>query len=259
MSSSAGPLDGLTIAVTRPRAQAAELARGIELAGGRVRALPLLTIDPVPLTPALQAQLARLAGVDWLVFVSPNAVRFGLELMAAAGVALSPQVRLAAVGQGSTRALHAQGWHDVRVPAERQDSEGLLALPELAAVRGQRIVILRGDGGRALLGDTLAARGAEVEYLTCYLRGTPPLDVPALLADPPDVLTVTSSEALDHLWQQLGDEGQTALAAMPLLLPHPRIAERARQQGWHQVLTCAGGDDGLLAGLIAWAKTRNHA
>jgi uroporphyrinogen-III synthase len=55
------------------------------------------------------------------------------------------------------------------------DSESVLALPafQAPAVAGRRVLILRGDGGRDLLGDTLRARGAEVEYLTCYHRNGP--------------------------------------------------------------------------------------
>ena len=45
-------------------------------------------------------------------------------------------------------------------PTERFDSESLLELPELAAdrVKGKRVAIFRGDGGRELLAENVARR-----------------------------------------------------------------------------------------------------
>jgi uroporphyrinogen-III synthase len=117
-------------------------------------------------------------------------------------------------------------------------------------------MILRGDGGREMLGDTLGARGAKVEYVTCYLRSKPEFDAGALLGAAPDVITVTSSEALGYLWTLLEGQGRADLAAVPILVPHERIAAAARQQGWQQVVVTDTGDDGLLSGLIAWAHTK---
>jgi uroporphyrinogen-III synthase len=169
---------------------------------------------------------------------------------------LPASLKVATVGQGSAKALHDMGVTDVIAPTETFDSESLLALKELQNVAGKRAMILRGDGGREMLGDTLRARGALVEYVTCYLRSKPDFDAGALLAASPDAITVTSSEALGFLSEMLGDAGRTRLAAVPLFVPHPRIAAAARQQGWQQIVVTESGDDGLLSGLIAWAHTK---
>jgi uroporphyrinogen-III synthase len=123
-------------------------------------------------------------------------------------------------------------------------------------VSGWRVAILRGDGGRELLGDTLKARGATVEYITCYRRSKPRFDAASLLAAAPDAITVTSSEALGHLWEMLEQPARTRLAATPLFVPHARIAELARQQGWHHVVVAESGDDGMMAALVAWANSQ---
>lgn len=245
-------LAGLKIAVTRPRDQAAPLAQRIAQAGGTPLLFPLLDIAPVANDAPLREQLSRLAQFDLAIFISPNAVQYGFAAIRPAD--LPPQLRIATVGQGSAKALRELGITDILAPTERFDSEGLLTLPELQDVAGWNVLIFRGDGGRELLGDTLKARGATVEYAACYRRSKPQQDIAALLSADPDAISVTSSEALEHLRQMLENCGSEAWRDLPLFVPHPRIADLARQQGWGRVETTASGDDGLLSGLIAWAQ-----
>ena len=248
------PLTGLNIVVTRPREQAADLVRRIEHLGGKPLLFPLLEIMAVRDDQALREQISRLEQADLAIFISPNAVRYGMAAIRASG-ALPASLKIATIGQGSAKALHELGVAHVIVPAGRFDSEGLLALSELQNVAGMRVMIFRGDGGRELLGETLKARGAKVEYVTCYLRSKSDLDVGALRTSMPDALTVTSSEALCHLRETLDEAQCEVLRAIPLFLPHERIAEAARQQGWQHVVVTGSGDDGLMSGLIAWAQT----
>jgi uroporphyrinogen-III synthase len=243
-------LAGLRIVVTRPRDQAGPLSRQIEAHGGTALTFPLLDIAPVPQSAALQLQLERAVRADLLIFISPNAVNYGLALLKMP----LPSCRIAAVGQGSARILREHGITEMLVPSDRFDSEGMLALPALQQVAGWKITIFRGDSGRELLGDTLRERGAEVEYLGCYLRSPVALDTLALQAAQPDALTVSSSEAVDHMSDALADF--PALRALPVFAPHLRIAARARERGCEQVIETATGDDGLLRGLVAWAALR---
>ncbi|MBI4937587.1 MAG: uroporphyrinogen-III synthase [Nitrosomonadales bacterium] len=247
------PLAGLNIVVTRPREQAEQLAQSIEQAGGRITLFPLLEISPIADPQPLRALLARLGKFDLAIFISPNAVRYGMAAIHAAG-GLPPSLKIATVGQGSAKALRDLGVSSIIAPQGRSDSEALLALPELQNVNGWRVVIFRGDGGRELLGDTLKARGASLEYAACYQRAKPQQDAGALLAADLQAITVTSSEALGYLWDMLDGAAKQRIASVPLFVPHPRIAEAAQRLGWREVVPTAGGDDGLLAGLIAWAS-----
>lgn len=251
-------LAGLKIAVTRPRDQAAPLVQRITETGGIPLLFPLLDIAPVADDTQLREQLSRLAQFDLAIFISPNAAQYGIAAIHSTGLELPSRLKIAAVGQGSARALRELGIADIIVPTERFDSEGLLALPELQDVAGWNVLIFRGDGGRELLGDTLRARGATVEYAGCYRRSKPQQDIATLLSDAPDAITVTSSEALNYLVQMLKDCGSESWRDTPLFVPHPRIAALAGQQGWRQVVTTASGDDGLLSGLIAWAETKTE-
>lgn len=239
----------MNIVVTRPRDQADGLAASLRMLGANPVMLPLLEIAPAPDQQALQAFAQRAAYYQLLIFISPNAVSYGMAALRR----IPDGVRVAAVGQGTAKALRNHQVEQVIVPSERFDSEGLLALPGLQQVDGWHIAILRGDGGRELLGDTLRARGAQVEYVTCYQRRKPELDGRSWLAARPDGILVTSSEALAHLVQGLGEVALTLMRTATLFAAHPRIAGLAQSQGWLKVVTIAAGDDGMCAGLIAWA------
>jgi uroporphyrinogen-III synthase len=247
------PLAGLNIVVTRPREQAAQLAEGIKKMGGGCIQFPLLEITALADNQPLRDLAARLREYQLAIFISPNAVRYGMEAMQHAG-GLPATLQIATVGLSSARALQEFGVSKVIAPKQRFDSESLLALPELQQVNGMHVLIFRGDSGRELLGDTLKLRGARVEYISCYRRSKPQLDIAALLAAKPDALCISSSEALNNLAEMLAPAGKARLAALPLFVSHERIAAAAHKLGWQQIITVAAGDEALLSGLARWAK-----
>ena len=251
------PLAGKTIVVTRPRAQAADLARAIAEQGGVPLIFPLLEIeaaaDPAPLGQAAEC----LGDYALAVFISPNAVAYSLPVLLA-GREWPAGLVPAAVGQGTVKALAARGVAGCIAPTERFDSEALLALPELQAdrVSGRRVAIFRGDGGRELLADTLRQRGATVDCIPCYRRLAPAEGAGPLLAAwraaALDAITVSSSEGLRYLVDMLDAPGRASLAATPLFVPHARIAENARQLGLARVILTPPADAGIIAGLCAY-------
>lgn len=248
-------LAGRTVLVTRPLQQAAALTQAIRAAGGTSIEFPALMVEAVPLA-MLRASLEQLAAADIVIFISPNAAQFGLAAIRRTGQTF-PATRIFAVGPGTTRALQAAGVAEIITP-QGQDSEALLALPQLQDVAGKRVVIVRGVGGRALLADTLRARGAEVDFLECYQRRRPQADAAPLLArwqaGGVDAVTITSAETLHNLAALLGEAGAPLLASTPLFAPHEKIAEAARHFGIAHVIATPGGDAGLVDGLINWFR-----
>ena len=238
--------------VTRPAGQATHLAEALVDLGAQPVLFPVLAIEAIPdPTPILDAAI-RLDQYDWAMFVSPNAVDHALAVILAER-SWPAGVRVATIGHSSEAALARHGLGNVIAPTERFDSEALLALPEFANVQGQRVVIFRGDAGRDLFGDTLKARGATVDYVTCYRRTRPALDPAPLLKlwseGRLDAMTVTSSEGLRNLCDMVGKLGQGWLKRTPTFVPHARIAEQARALGLHNVVLTGPADAGLLAGL----------
>ncbi|MBC7803500.1 MAG: uroporphyrinogen-III synthase, partial [Candidatus Parcubacteria bacterium] len=169
------PLASKRILVTRPAGQADGLSARIREAGGEALEVPTLEIGALDDLGLFHAVADRLESFDWAIFVSRNAVRRGLALLAErrAGRPWPARLRVAAIGSGSSEELTSHGMADVIAPAGRADSEALLALPEFDDIAGRRIAIFRGEGGRRLLGDALAARGATVEHAPCYRRSAP--------------------------------------------------------------------------------------
>jgi uroporphyrinogen-III synthase len=246
-------LAGLGVLVTRPAGQAAGLQARVRELGGVPVLFPTLAILPCADPDTLARRLADLASYDLAIFISPTAVQHGL-----AQVPVWPPTLVAAgVGQGTAAALRSAGIVEVLAPAAGgADSEHLLALPQLAAMGGQRVIIFRGEGGRELLAVTLAARGAQVDYAECYRRGLPELD-PAPVCHTwrhggIHAVTVLSSEGLDNLFTLLGADHAELIRATPLFAPHPRIAAHARDLGVAAAIATAPGEAGLVGGLVEY-------
>ena len=249
-------LQGKTIVVTRPLAQSAKLAGLIHLQGGRPVVFPLLDIGPADDPKPLQSAIAGLDDYALAVFISPNAVDYSLPAILSAR-AWPTGLQAAAIGQSSVVRLADYGISNAIAPCERFDSEALLDLPALQPerVRGKRVAIFRGNGGREYLADTLRERGASVDYVTCYHRSAP--DDAALLqslwqAGDLDALTVSSSEGLRNLVRLLDDGGRERLRSTPVFVPHQRIAEVAAEYGLLRVVSTGAADAGIIAGLCAY-------
>jgi uroporphyrinogen-III synthase len=236
-------LTGKGIVVTRPASLAQGLASLIEADGGRAFLFPAIEIEPL-------AALMPPGKLDLAVFISPTAVREGLKQLKA----LPP--RVVALSRGTRRELERHGVTGA-IAADGADSEALLAAPELQQVAGQRIAIVRGKGGRSVLGDGLRERGALVEYVECYRRVRPRSD-PAPLhaawrAGQVHAVTVSSAQGLANLFDMLDGE---LLRGLPLFVPHARVADEARRRGAREALAAGPGDDEMFARLVAYFQAR---
>jgi len=240
-------LAGVHIAVTRPAEQATKLTAAIIGAGGAVISFPLLDIKGLEDLSAFHAAVTPLSQFDWAVFISTNAVQHGMPLLQQAGI--SPSLKFAAIGPTTAASLQSYGVAEVLTPSERFDSEALLALPELQYMQGQRVLIVRGIGGRELLADTLKQRGAEVVFGECYRRVNPQSSAQRLqqayAQGQLHGIVVTSTEALRFLLTLGGNADW--LKSTPLFVNHARIAEQARASGLTAFSADQSGDVAMLS------------
>ncbi len=192
------PLTGITVAVTRARAQASALAASLGELGARVLETPAIRIVP------LEVDLPRLADYDLICLTSPNGVRIlfarmardGLDARALAGA------RIAAIGPGTARALSEHGVIADIVP-ERFVAEGLVDALDEVPVR--RALIARAAEAREVLPGALRDRGAEVDVLALYETVAETLDEAAREAvATADYITFTSSSTVAYFLEALG-------------------------------------------------------
>ena len=234
--------DALRVLVTRPAGQAQALCELIEASGAHAIHLPAIEILPANDATAVTAAADMLEQYDLAVFISTNAVNTGLAAILRrrswpAGVAV------ATVGPASQRAVEAMGLDVDLVPEHDYSSEGLLVLDALQDMRGKRVVIFRGNGGRDTLHDTLRSRGARVDYVEVYRRACPQDggQLQSLLQQGGvDVITATSNETLQNLFDMAGPEGQPLLRKIPLVIAGKRQAELAARLGFTQGAVIAG-------------------
>lgn len=246
-------LAGLSVLVTRPAHQSEGLCELIQAARGRPVRFPALEIRGPTDKHAARAALAGTGRGDILIFVSANAVRYAFPLLPDQ---LALDIDIAAIGSATAQALRESGLDPTLTPA-KMDSEGLLALPQLQAVKGRRVYILRGNGGRELIQETLCERGAEVYPVEVYRRQLPqhPTGVKSLLRSWPQLVqavTATSNAILDNLFTLLGDEGTNLLRGTPLVVVSQRMAEHALGRGCESVhVAASAGDEDLVTTLCA--------
>jgi uroporphyrinogen-III synthase len=246
------------VLVTRPAGQAEGLCEAITAAGGRPVRFPALELREARDPEGLREVFRDLSRFSLAVFVSANAVDYALPWFRAAG-GVPAGMHLAAVGKATARALTGRLAVPDLVPETGFDSEALLGLAELHEVTGKAILILRGEGGRALLGDTLRQRGAEVVYAEVYRRALPEGDASGLLRqwERVQVVTATSQELLENLLRMFGAGGREALMARPVLVISSRLAAFARELGFREVLQAPeASDEGLVVALDRYVRER---
>ena len=252
---------GLPVLICRPGERAAALAAAIEAAGFPVANLEAMTLEALPETPAMRQVWLDFDHFHKVVVVSP----FAAECLYRALDRYWPQLPLGtawyAVGAATAEALHARFGARVHLPpaaAGEDTSEALLELASLRALDGQRVLLIAGEGGRTLLAETLAARGARVTRLALYRRRleSPPAALRERLARGEyRALVVSSGEILEHLarWST------RATLSQPLIVSSRRLATLADDLGFRTPVVAPGATPAALAGAVAAACNQEDA
>ena len=263
------------VILTRPTKQSQEFAEQLRLLGRDAEIFPLFEIemsDAADAIVALDQVLHQLTQFSMVIFVSPNAVDAMMQRASVLQVSLPSTLSLGVMGMGSLAALARYDVTTENTPIiyprniEKTDSESFfeeLALHPIGEqLRGQRVLLIRGESGRDFLAEALRAIGALVQQVSAYRRVIPELTtarqqrLSELLLDAeqlPHTWVVTSSTVLHTMltWaQQLDLENAVVkMQQQRLYVPHVRIAETAKELGFTSITLTASGDEKLLLAL----------
>ena len=234
--------------VTRPQPQAQSLAQAIRTAHGQAWVMPMLAINPLPETSAIKDCLLMLNQFDLVIVTSRPAARLGMVLLHRHWSQLPRHLRWFAVGASTAGELE-QFNIQVQHSATGTDSEALLDV--LGAVHGQRILMIKGAGGRQLLEEQLIDQGARVEKIEVYQRSRPMyelgVNVNAVLkkleSHAINVILCGSGETLTNLGYYLPIPYR---ARYRLLVPSERVAIEALSQGFQKVTNTRGASNDLM-------------
>jgi uroporphyrinogen III methyltransferase / synthase len=232
------PLFGCSVVVTRARAQASGLAARLADLGAEVVEAPAIRIRRIEDVP-----LPDPRGYDLLCVTSPNGVEMLFEhLRDARGLA---DVKVAAIGPGTARALRAHGVEPDVVP-ERAVAEGLVEALRDVPVR--RALIARAAEGRDVLPDALRARGAEVDVVALYETVAEPLtDGAREAAAAADYLLFTSASSVRFYAAAGGSLAGPRLASIG-----PATSAELRAHGAEPAIEAdPHTPDGLIAAIVA--------
>ena len=246
------PLAGRTVAVTRARAQASELARQLAALGARVLQAPAIRVrilDGPPLDPT---------PYDLVCLTSANAVAPLFERLAAGGRDARALAggRVAAIGPGTAAALAERGISADVVPA-RSVAEGLVEA--LEGVPARRVLVARALHARDVLPDALRARGAQVDVLALYETVAEPLSPRALAAArEADYITFTSGSTVRHFMDALGP-GESISEHTRTVSIGPVTSDALREHGLQPDVQAAQPEIGALVEALLADAVRDAA
>jgi uroporphyrinogen-III synthase len=255
--------------LTRPAEQAPTLLNDLHSRGVQALNLPLIQISPVADTSAMQQAWATVADWNWIIFVSPSAVdcffQFAADRHPLDSAAMLSGVRFAGPGAGTLGALLRWGIDAEKcvIPAadaSEWDSEHLWQAMQHVNWAEQRVLMVKGDGGREWLGEQLLQAGAKLTGLQAYEKKVPSWDATqrhqaGIIFQNPEQYTwvFSSSFALRGLpslvesifdgmvsWNQLAPR-------LNVCVTHPKIADTAQILGIHRYQIIRPGVEGVIA------------
>ncbi|WP_075183413.1 uroporphyrinogen-III synthase [Pantoea sp. 1.19] len=246
----------MTILVTRPAPAGDALVSRLHALGRRGWSLPLIEFAPGRELAMLPAHVRELRRGDLIFVLSQQVIGWANHTLQQQGGHWPTDVDYYAIGRTTAMALHSACGQRVTWPHERETSDVLIQLPALQQLSGKRALILRGNGGRELLGETLRVRGADVHFCECYQRCDKTYngyeEARRWRERQVDTLVVTSGEMLHQLFALIppGDRTEWLLRCR-LVVVSERLATRARELGWQTIVVADSADnDALLRALL---------
>jgi uroporphyrinogen III methyltransferase/synthase len=249
------PLFGQRIVLTRPRGEASRAAALLESLGAEVLCAPMVEVRPITDPGPLDAAIEHLSDFDWLVFTSPNGVRFFLHRLEERGRDLRALggLKLAAIGPTTAEALTQYHLRADLVPDSYRSEALAAALGQVA--QGRKILLARADRGRTLLKEDLQNL-ADVHQIAVYhnrdAQSLPDHVLMRIQDGSVDWITLTSSAIASRFYTLLPDPARRRIGReIRLVTLSPITSETVAQLGWTVALEASTYTwEGLVQSLV---------
>ncbi len=250
------PLSKTSIVVTRPNQQNKSLCEDLTSLGASPIAFPCIEISPLFAFDKVALE-SLLPDCQLIIFISTNAVQYGLKAIPDLTEKIPASCRFAAIGTSTAQALLSNGINRILTPSSNFDSEELLKLPELQNVNQASILIIKGQGGRSLLHKTLEDRGANIHSIDVYQRTLPKSINLDVLNVKIDLLLFTSSETVNNFLALTPKSLQSTLLDCQTLVGHARIADKVTSLGFKKlpIIAATPSDMDMLAAINQWGNS----
>lgn len=245
----------MSILVTRPSPAGDELVTRLRNMGQPAWSMPLIEFTPGRELWRLPQHLNALSPEDIVILLSRQVINYTQPRLIQPDFTWPATLDYYAIGRRTALSFHTASGLAIEFPREGETSEMLLQLPGLQNPVNKRVLILRGNGGRQLLGETLSQRGAEVIFCECYQRCARIYDgaVEAFRWRKRGITTlvVTSGEMLQQLYGLFPEQDRKEwLLSCKLIVVSERLAIQAKTAGWQTIKVADGADnDALLRAL----------
>ncbi|MDE1461425.1 uroporphyrinogen-III synthase [Spartinivicinus poritis] len=239
----------MSILITRPEPEASKLVASLQQQGLQAWALPMLERADLPETAEIRQLILNLDLFQQVIVISPySAKRLGM-LMDQYWPQWPIEIQWFAIG--SKTAITLAEWDIEASCSAGVDSEALLTIPQLQQVAENKILIVKGKGGRDLLKQVLQQRGAQVTELPLYQRVPAQYnktDVQHLLAShQTDTIVATSGEIVTRLASLLDQQWRNEIK---LIVPSARVADLSAELGFSQVINANGASEEAMIKVL---------
>lgn len=248
----------MKVLVTRPALLAHTLCAKIQEMGAEVEFFPTIQVYPTPYQAALQSAVEKLSVTDIAIFISRASVEFAMPSIQRRWhpfCAQLPYLHWMAIGPGTAAALHHYEIANPLCPKHPPfETETLLALQPLQTIKGKQIYIFQGNGGRNLLSQVLAQRGAIIQTIEVYQRCLPAFTRVAGYSrwdhTDVDIMVTTSADCLHNLLLLVGQEEAPWLKDIPIVVVGPRMYKLATELRFKKIFLAMGADDRSIINVL---------
>ncbi len=215
---------------TRPHKTNMQLSDELKNSEIRLLNYPLTEIFPLNNYQIFDATIENLKTYQHVIFISTNAVHFFLKRQKKLSIRVPKSLILSSIGPTTKFLLKKHLSLEVNCPLKTFDSEHLLKNKIFNNVKDQKILIIRGVGGRETLKNNLEQKGAIVSYAECYVRKYVDINLDQLKNDlinyHHQFILFSSTNSAKHFLDQLGNVETSWLQNIKIIVNHKKIEEQ---------------------------------